>query len=426
MAKRKKKNIILSVGPTSATLLDAIKKSGNKKGDLRCASIYNPKTLTEKQKLEIETLKIIKIPCNLKSPDSIIKALKPYEDEFLAIICRAETRIPDFQHIIPHVPYLRTPTKESLDWSINKILMRRRFSAYNKKITPKFMVVKDARKKTLEEIEQKVGLPLVVKPSGLAQSILVNVAYHHEELEKILRRVFRHIRTAYKEYDRHSEPQVLVEQYMDGDMYSIDAYVNSRGKVYFCPMVAVKTGKQIGFDDFFGYQQMTPTLLTNESIKQAELVSSDAIHALGLRSSSAHIELMKTEKGWKVIELGPRLGGFRHKMYQLSYGINHAKNDILIRIPRKPIIPKRVLGYSATLKIFAKKEGIIKNLTGIKRVQTLTSFHSIEIKKRVGDKARFAKNGGKSIFNITFFNKNRSKLLADIRRLEQLVKIEVE
>ncbi|MCD8507936.1 MAG: hypothetical protein LRY42_00840 [Candidatus Pacebacteria bacterium] len=52
-------------------------------------------------------------------------------------------------------------------------------------------IAKDATKKTLDEIEQKVGFPLVIKPSGLAQSLLVTICYHQEELETNLKKVFR-------------------------------------------------------------------------------------------------------------------------------------------------------------------------------------------------------------------------------------------
>ncbi|MCK5027917.1 MAG: hypothetical protein KAS07_05855, partial [Candidatus Pacebacteria bacterium] len=194
----------------------------------------------------------------------------------------------------------------------------------------------------------------------------------------------------------------------------------------FCPPVAVKTGKTIGFDDFFGYQQMTPSLLNKESIEQVESVVKKAVCALGLRSTTAHAEMLKTEKGWKVVEVGPRIGGFRDQMYKKSFGINHTMNDILTRIPGKINIPKKVLGHSASLKFFAKQEGILTKLGGIKKIQELKSFFSININKKLGDRCYFAKNGGKSVFNIMMFNKNRSDLLADIRRLEQMTEIETK
>jgi len=304
--------------------------------------------------------------------------------------------------------------------------MRRRINIHNKKINPKYTVVVDTSKKTLKKINKKIGFPLIVKPTGLAASQFVSICFHKEELEAILKKMFKKIQIAADKKTSHKEQKILVEQFMEGDMYSVDAYVTSRGKIHFCPMVHVKTGNTIGFDDFFGYRQITPTLLKNQNIEKAHAVASEAIHALGLRSTTVHIELMKMEDLWKVIELSPRLGGFRHNLYEYSFGINHTMNDILIHAGKKLSIPRKRKGYTVAMKFFAKKEGRLTKLKGIKKAQKLASFKTIKINKHIGDMCTYAKNGGGSVFNIIMFNKERSKLLADIRRLEQMIVIETK
>lgn len=419
----KKKNIILYVGHTSKKMLAPVRQITKK--SYRFMILVDQTTIKQKIK-EYATYFDIVITCDFQSSESISEAVLPYESELLVATCRGDSKIPEFARVIPHIPYLRTPTSESLRWAVNKVYMRKRFRLYNPKIGPKYIMVTDNGMETIKNIEEKIGFPLVVKPSGLAQSMLVTICYHTEELQKALYHVFRKVEKLHKEFKAHDtdiSPKVLVEEFMEGDMYSIDGYVNSRGTMYFCPPVKIKTGKEIGFDDFFGYQQITPTKLTAEEIKKAEHVGTQATHALGLRSTTVHIEFIKTARGWKVIEIGPRIGGFRDELYKLSYGIEHGLNDILVRMPQKPIIPKKVLGHSVAMKFFAKKEGVITKISGIKKIQTLESFHSITINKKIGDKAVFAKNGGKSIFNITLFNKERSHLLADIRRLEKIINI---
>jgi hypothetical protein len=219
---------------------------------------------------------------------------------------------------------------------------------------------------------------------------------------------------------------VLVEEFMDGSLYSIDAYVSQFGKIFFCPLVSVKTGKTIGFDDFFGYIQMTPPNLNPDSIQGAEIVAEQAIKALGLRSTTAHIELLRTEQGWKIVEVGARVGGFRHMLYEFSFGINHTMNDVLIRSGKKPDVKKKIIGHSAAMKFFAKKEGTLVKLTGIKKIQELKSMKKLYMYKKIGDSCKFAKHGGSSVFNLILVNKDRSELLADIRRIEQTVDIQVE
>lgn len=371
--------------------------------------------------------KATRIVVNTASETKLRDALLPYQERILVVTCRREGLIPILAKVIPHVPYARTPTVESLEWAIDKILMRRRFTQYSKKITPAYTVVSDSNEASIKKIEKKVSYPLVVKPAGLAQSLLVSICYHREDLEKALRTSFRKIRVLYRSRGLQTEPKILVEQFMEGTLYSIDAYVNSRGEPYFTPPVHVKTGRSIGFDDFFGYLQMTPTKLNAEEINRANEVVEQGVHALGLRSTTVHAELMKLgPKTWKIIEIGSRVGGFRHKMYKLSFGFSHALNDLLIRIPRKPLISKKRLGYTAVMKWFAKKEGRLVTIRGIKKAKSLESFYDIAINKQKGDICRFAKHGGISVFNITLHNKDRSKLLADIRRLEQNVKIVID
>lgn len=424
----KKKDIILFVGKLYGHMVDAwrtYEKKTDKK--YRLGLLYDSKAKLDPSTQEaLERIDLV-LDCDTNSDTALQQTLLPFREEIVAVTLRSEEKVATFARIVPHLPYVYTPTSQSLMWAGDKILLREQLEAYDQKITPFFAVVEDVNKQTIKEVEEKVGYPLIVKPSGLQASRLVSICYHREELEAVLKKVLKKISGVYKEIDKTDmTPKVLVEQFMEGEMYSVDAYVNHGGNVYFCPLVHIKTGKDIGFDDFFGYRQMTPVLLKDAEQVIARGAAQEAIYALGLRSTTAHIELMKTEQGWKVIEVGPRIGGFRHMMYEFSYGINHTANDILIRLDKKPEIPKKVKGYTVAMKFFAKEEGKLTKLTGIKRAQDLKSFKRIYINKQVGDSCLYAKHGGSSVFNIIMFNEDRSELLADIRRLEQMVEIETE
>lgn len=365
------------------------------------------------------------VEVDFSKPEKIAEALLPYQDEMLAITCRSEQSMARFAALIPHVPYLRTPTTESLRWASDKYEMRKRMKLYDPSITPKFTLIKEHTKKERKRIIEKIGFPMIIKPTNLSASLFVTVCYHEDELEKALRNTFRKIKKAYENDHRLEEPKLIAEEFMDGDMYSIDSYVTARGKVEHCPLVKVVTGKKIGHDDFYGYLQITPPVFKRETVEKAELVAEKAIHSLGLRSTITHIELMKLDDEWKVIEVAARMGGFRHVLHQLTCGIDHALNDILVRIPQKRVIPKKCTGYACAMKWFAAKEGTITEMKGIKKIEQLESFHKIEVNKKVGDKAVFARHGGRSIFNLFLKNHDRSKLLADIRRVEQLVEVKV-
>lgn len=422
-----KKNIIIYVmglpdGANTISQLRAYEPQFG--GPLRVFLLRDSRVPTKRNYAAIPGLDGV-ISCDFSKPTKIAEALLPYQAELLAITCRSEQYMARFAEVLPHVPYLRTTTTESLKWASDKYEMRKRFRLYDKKITPKFTRVKHNTKEERDRVIKKIGFPMIVKPANLAASLFVSICYHEEELEKTLRRTFRDLKKAYDFDHRLEEPKVIAEEYMDGDMYSIDSYVDSRGKMYHCPLVKVTTGKKIGHDDFYNYLQMTPSGLRAPSILKAEAAAESGIHALGLRSTLAHTELMRIDDDWKVIEIGARMGGFRHILHSLSCDINHTLNDVLIRIPKKPILPKKCKGYACAMKWFAAKEGQITEMKGVKRIEQLESFHHIDVNKKVGDKAIFARNGGRSVFNLFLYNADRSRLLADIRRVEKMVEVKV-
>lgn len=422
----KNRDMVLFAGSYLDTQRDAIKKLEKLlERSITPVVILNMFETTPRSKNVAHDPKVVVIEADFDSAISLQKALIPYKDRLLAVTCRAEANIPLFRKLIPHVPYVNSPSELSLEWTTDKVRMRQMLRNYDKAISPKFVVVHDATKETLDKIEKTVGFPLMIKPSGLAASLLVTLCYHREELEANLKNTVRKIDRIYKERKGRGEPQILVEEFMEGTMYSIDAYVNQRGVIYYTPLVHVRTGRSVGYEDFFGYMRITPVNLKPHKIEAARRTAEKAIEALNLRSTTCHIELMKTEDGWKVIELGPRIGGFRHDMYKLSYGFDHSLNDILIRIPKKPVLTKKVKGYTSVMQFYARDRGKLKSITGINKVRRLASFSSIDVKKKPGQMCDFARNGDDPVFTIVLFNKDRSNLLADIRRLEQTVRIEV-
>ena len=391
------------------------------KTDLKGLLVVSPKN---KHLLDqITSPKFSGLVVNAKSPALIQEKLAPIRPNLLAVTCHSEALIPFYRRIIPHIPYVLGPTESSLEWATDKLKMRQLLKVYDKRITPAFTLVSDASDETVKKVAKRVGFPLIAKPTGLAESLLVSQCYYAEELQTILKKSFKRIANIYRSKSGRGQPHMLIEQLMEGSVYSTDAYVNSKGKCYFCPLVHVATGKTAGFDDFFGYKRLTPVKLKPDKQKPALAVAKKGIRALGLRNVSCHVELVRDDDSWRVIEIGPRMGGFRHRMYTLSYGINHAMNDVLIRMDKKPVIPRRPKGYACVMQFYARREGIITKFTGNENVKHVASLVKFRQRLFKGDRARFARNGGSPAAEVTLFNHSRSNLLADIRRVEQILDI---
>jgi D-alanine-D-alanine ligase-like ATP-grasp enzyme len=365
------------------------------------------------------------IVADFNSALSIRQALKPYEDRLAAVTCQYENSMHEFRKLIPYVPYLQAPTESSLEWATDKKLMRELFDAYDPTLSPASLQIGDASADTIAEVEAHLSYPIIIKPSGLERSLLVSVAHDQQELTDQLRNTFTQLRTAYRALLKRLEPAVLVEEFMDGDMYSIDTYVAAEGSCRHAPLVKVTTGRQVGFDDFFSYLQATPAGLEEHEIKKAHHAAEQACRALGLRSVSAHVEMMRTTNGWKIIEVGPRIGGSRHQMYELSCGMNHIMNDIINRMGMVPEIPSAPSRYATLLQAYPRNEGILKAIHGLEQIRRLPSYEYERLLCREGDMLQFASNSGDAAVLLMLCNKDQVQLQADISAIERILYIEV-
>jgi biotin carboxylase len=360
-----------------------------------------------------------------ENKESVLKFFEQYGKSIIAITARSEGDIPLFQRIIPYVPqHILVPTVESLTACLEKTKMRKAFSSYDKSITPKFAILSRFDQQEIDSVVQKIDFPVIVKPSGLASSLLVQAAYYPEELKTILTQMFKKIDQIYQKKKGRGKPEVLIEEFIEGNVYSVDAHINNDGEIFFNPFIKYKVAVEKGFDDFFIYEVSAPCGLTQELIENAQKVAQKGIKALGLKNSSAHIELIYKNNSWKLIEIGARVGGNRSTLYKKTFGINIDINDILIRMNKKISTQKKHIGYSSILKIYPKNEGYIKKIKGLKRIKKFSSVSKIIPHLKVGDKSLFAKNGGENILKINLFNKDKIQLLADKRKVEKTIEVE--
>lgn len=422
MAKLQKKKYILYVGSVSSWF-DTLEEHIQKKNLPWQIVSLTQRTKDSVQKPESKYFKNIEIDFN--NPTDIQNTIDGLGKQLIAVVNRGERNIPLFQKIIPHLPkHLLVPTVDALIKSTEKTAMRKAFWKYDKSITPKFEILTEISDEEIIRINKRLEFPVIVKPSGLAQAVLVQAAHYPAELKEILLRMEKYMKKSYKEMKGRGTPTILIEEIIDGDQYSVEAFVDDIGNVSFCPFIKYTTSGQKGFDDFFSYEQTTPATISKDSAQKAKSVCIKGLNALGLRNSIAHIELIRKEGEWKIVEIGPRMGGFRSMMYKKSFNINLDIQDIKIHLGRPVKLPRKKKGYTSVIKFFAKEEGIITKIIGIKKAEKLPSFVSTVQNLKKGDKARFAKNGGTYIFRVTLFNENKAQFIEDKRKLEKMVFIE--
>jgi hypothetical protein len=421
----KDKNIILVCGKASQKSIDAVRDLSEYLGrKYRYALITSNKQVIERG---LEPQIDILIRTQVTSEEKVEEALLDIQDQVAAIVNYFDSTVEIYKKVVPHFPYLKIPTVQSITRANDKLKMRKALNKYAPTTIPRFMLVDDASKETLDAVDKIIKFPCMVKPTRLAKSMLVRNVYYREELEEVLKDTFKKVKKKGKDYNLGVEPQVMVEALIEGTMYSVDVYVNSRGKLYFTPYIEIKTGKDIGHDDFYMYTQMTPSNLEPDDIEKANRVVEDGVHALGLRSITAHVELYRTKKnGFKIVEVGPRLGGYRQELLGDAYSMNHYLNDILIRMGKTPIMKIKPSQHTVFMKFWPPKGGTLKSLTGFKKISEQDFVIRSKQFKKVGDRVGLSKFGNPCICNFHLKGVTRSELLGNIRKVEKAIKIELE
>ncbi|HSX07080.1 MAG TPA: ATP-grasp domain-containing protein [Candidatus Saccharimonadia bacterium] len=421
------RDVIVSVRGVEPGLLTAAKKLEKRLGrPLRGIDLVDVRATENKYRIKDETGFFKEVICDFDNVTELQQALKPYADTVLVATCRLEEAIKDFRRLTPLLPYISTPSESSLVWCTQKALMRDRLHAHNPELVPRYINLGAYNPETLSHNVADFEFPVIVKPNGLYSSLLVSRCNDYAELQACLAKTFELIDEVYARGDGTGVPSVLVEEMIQGDMYSIDAYVDPYGKVYCLPAVQVITAHAIGLPGFYSYRHIIPTGLSEAELERAYEAARDSVKALNLRATSAHIELFHSPSGWKIIELGPRMGGYREDLYREAYGIDHHYNDLLVRIGLEPEIPSRVLKHAAGVNIYADEEGIITELSGIEEARQLPSLVTLGTNAKVGDIALFADSGGELIVDAILSNEDPEKLEADVARLRELVTITVE
>jgi biotin carboxylase len=370
-----------------------------------------------------ETVEVVVADFN--SPISLRQALAPYQDRIFAVTSQYENCIQELRRLLPYLPYVPTPTESSLIWATEKKQMRKMLESYDSSLVPQYMEVSDSEVATIKKVEQQLTYPVVVKPSGLEGSLLVTHVKNSQELRETLDRTFLAMQEAYDTWIKRQKPAVLIEEFMVGDMYTIDVYVDAQGICRHTPEAGVIVGRQVGYDDFFGYKIFLPSGLSQAESERGQEAAAKACRALGLRSVTAHVELMLTATGWKIIELGPRTGGHRHELYSHAYGINHIVNDIRNRANEEPHIPTELRNFVSAFNIYAHEEGTLKTVHGLETAKNLASFVYLKQNIYEGDPVLFAKNGGDVIIDIVLSHPDEEQLKADIATMEAAITFDV-
>ncbi|MCA9323587.1 ATP-grasp domain-containing protein [Candidatus Saccharibacteria bacterium] len=295
----------------------------------------------------------------------------------------------------------------------NKSIMRTLFANAPRKISPQFQVVES--ESDLKAFANTHSFPLILKPANLAKSLLVTRNNTVEELLRTYKKMLEKIEPVYQKYAPHNERIVLVEEFLEGSIHSVDAFVDGKGNPTVLPhIVDYQTGYDIGYDDNFHYSRILPSKLSSDTQKDFIETAEIAIKSLGMKNCAAHVEIIVTEDGPRVVEIGARNGGYRERMHKLAQGIDIYDNLFLAITDSTLDIAAKKDEPCAVLELFPKKTGVFSHVENEESLRSLPSLNYISIKYKPGDIAGKSADGYKAACVICLHNEDAKQFENDL------------
>lgn len=421
------KDIVLAINDVEAGLVKATTKlSSQIKRKLYGIVLIDETFVDYKNRVADKTGFFKEVICDFNNPLSVRLALKPYLPRLLTYCCRYEWDIKFLQKAAPFLPYISVPSSESLQAASQKNIMRDRLHEFNPSLVPQYFAISEYDEKLIDSILNQMKFPVIIKPAGLDGSQLVKKCNDKVSVQESIKNAFEKIEEIYDEYHGRGSHVMLIEEFIKGEMFSIDLYVNDFGEINFLPPIKVLTYHALGGESFAGAIRSSAHDLDDNEITMANKAAEQAIYALGLKSSLAHVEMYKTNSGWKIIEVAARMGGYREDLYREAYGIDHYLNYLRSNLNLEVSTNCRAKQYAAAINIHTKQEGNIINVHGIEKVKSLQSVIWLKQYIANGEKAFFSSNGGFYVVHGVLANADKFELEKDIDIIRKTIEIEVE
>ncbi len=226
--------------------------------------------------------------------------------------------------------------------------------------------------KELASLENLITYPCIMKPTDSSGSrgvvLLENATMLRDEFS------YSH------EQSRNGE--IIIEEYLSGSEVSVEIMVID-GEVY---VLQVTDKLTTGAPHFVEMGHSQPSRLGAENVARIKDLARRAVLAVGISNGPAHVEIMLTKDGPKMIELGARMGGdcITTHLVPLSTGVDMIKATIELSCGVVPDIECKMQKGSA-IRYFSAPCGVIKDIKGVEEAKKIAGVQEISFVKNIGD-----------------------------------------
>lgn len=360
--------------------------------------------------------------CDFSTKEGILATVDGIKKPIDGVIATYENYVLPTAWIAEHLN-LPGISVESAIACTDKYLMRDLFATAPETISPEFGEVRS--EEDVRHFATTHDFPLILKPANLAKSLLVTKSNNLDELLKNYQRTVEQIDAIYAKYSPHRQPKIVIEEFLEGPAFSVDAFTGRDGKPLVLEhVVDYQTGYDIGFDDNFHYSRILPSRLSPEDQAAIRHCAVLGITALGMKNVPAHAEVIMTPKGPRIIEIGARNGGYRERMYGMANGIDITGAAVALALGQSPKVSATKNESCAVLELFAKTPGKFSHLACEEELRNLPSFNYLSIKAKRGQFIGKAADGYKMAAVIILHHADATQFARDLEFVNTKVAIQ--
>lgn len=226
-----------------------------------------------------------------------------------------------------------------------------------------------------EKLEKQFSLPFIIKPNKGVESSGVYLIHEKKELDDYLIKDNSHT--------DYLSNTLLIEDYIEGDFYSIDYYVDENWEIFSTPPIYVKTAQDIKINDFLWLARFTGIKGFDTScLEKLQCFIKDTVETCDIKNTFIHHEFKHIWNGvFKTIEINGRIWWRRIHMLQESYNIN----PLSLIIEKKDLIQQNIQNYFCCIAIYPHKTWTYKDYNAklLHSIGQLPSFHSIDFSPNI-------------------------------------------
>ncbi len=210
---------------------------------------------------------------------------------------------------------------------------------------------------------------LVVKPADNSGSRGIYKVTDFTDREKLLE-----IYAYSKQFSRNGD--VVVEEYMQGDEVSVET-LTVDGE---CHVIQITDKITTGAPHFVEIGHTQPTAFSPAMAARIASVAQAANRAVGITAGPSHTEIMVTDEGPKIVEIGARLGGdcITTHLVPLSTGVDMVECCIRIALGEKPdVTPKFAKG--SAIRYFPQTAGVVTAIRGLTEAREVAGVQQVTV-----------------------------------------------